>query len=894
MELGGLMSFFLVLSAWKLELATPTLTLDNNVYSGLVVAVHEDVTEDDQVIPRLKDALTKSSEFLYKATRQRAHFGEIVIVVPESWTSRAEYQIQTPLNYDDAHIIIEGPNPEYSNRPYVNHDGQCGQQGNFIHITPAYLLDDTYQDLYGDRGRYLTTQWATYRWGVFEEYPTAGVVDFYLSNVTGKVEATRCSLSITGTTLYIDDSVFPPIFRPCLIDPNTALYEEGCVFLIDAYQYATASLMYIQDLEGVDYFCDSDASSPHTLHNSEAPNRHNTLCNGRSVWDVMEDTIDFVGGRNPSRTAPSTLPEFKVIRNNSDVNVVLVLDISASTLPGETSMIARQVAAYYITEFLPNGTQAGVVAFSDLATEAAPLTTITGNETRELLLASLPDQVYGATSIGSGVMKGVQMLMNSSVSQLYKENSSGRLVVISNGEENQAPYISDVIDDVINNSVVVDMVKIPGGHDQALEDLVQISGGNVLSYSSLGMSTLEHIADPYKANLAYKSSTVANFTLSENSTYSGALTSHDRISIFEVRWSKCCRPVLVQLTTPSGQKITSSANSYHSSYSDRIVVIDTQSIDETGTWHYSVHNSLDQEQEINMLIKSGQNPQISKLVESNADLRGLQSDVTTPGRIVDLTVANVSNANDDVIVTLTWSATGDDIHNGTAKEYDLRISSNYSELFFNFSSGKRINDSSLLEGTLLSPKPSGTEETVKFQVQDHDLIHLGLFYVALVAVDYAGNLGERSNIVVVEVAASTTVEISTLPKTSTYSTTQHTTTLYPGSSDGTTAADASSFSISSMSLTSGTLKTTPSTTGAETDLPGDNEEQASSLSSVIVIAIAVLLSTAVVGAVIGLSIYLLVRHKSKPNEVFPKSEKSSTWIDDNNDTMRTVEDIGHI
>ncbi|XP_070532084.1 calcium-activated chloride channel regulator 1-like isoform X5 [Ptychodera flava] len=831
MELGGLMSFFLVLSAWKLELATPTLTLDNNVYSGLVVAVHEDVTEDDQVIPRLKDALTKSSEFLYKATRQRAHFGEIVIVVPESWTSRAEYQIQTPLNYDDAHIIIEGPNPEYSNRPYVNHDGQCGQQGNFIHITPAYLLDDTYQDLYGDRGRYLTTQWATYRWGVFEEYPTAGVVDFYLSNVTGKVEATRCSLSITGTTLYIDDSVFPPIFRPCLIDPNTALYEEGCVFLIDAYQYATASLMYIQDLEGVDYFCDSDASSPHTLHNSEAPNRHNTLCNGRSVWDVMEDTIDFVGGRNPSRTAPSTLPEFKVIRNNSDVNVVLVLDISASTLPGETSMIARQVAAYYITEFLPNGTQAGVVAFSDLATEAAPLTTITGNETRELLLASLPDQVYGATSIGSGVMKGVQMLMNSSVSQLYKENSSGRLVVISNGEENQAPYISDVIDDVINNSVVVDMVKIPGGHDQALEDLVQISGGNVLSYSSLGMSTLEHIADPYKANLAYK----------------------------------------------------------------------------TGTWHYSVHNSLDQEQEINMLIKSGQNPQISKLVESNADLRGLQSDVTTPGRIVDLTVANVSNANDDVIVTLTWSATGDDIHNGTAKEYDLRISSNYSELFFNFSSGKRINDSSLLEGTLLSPKPSGTEETVKFQVQDHDLIHLGLFYVALVAVDYAGNLGERSNIVVVEVAASTTVEISTLPKTSTYSTTQHTTTLYPGSSDGTTAADASSFSISSMSLTSGTLKTTPSTTaitdgttsaetltGAETDLPGDNEEQASSLSSVIVIAIAVLLSTAVVGAVIGLSIYLLVRHKSKPNEVFPKSEKSSTWIDDNNDTMRTVEDIGHI
>ena len=43
----------------------------------------------------------------------------------------------------------------------------------------------------------------------------------------------------------------------------------------------------------------------------------------------MREHSDFVGGRNPARTIPSTEPNFQLVRK-SDSRIVLVLDISGS------------------------------------------------------------------------------------------------------------------------------------------------------------------------------------------------------------------------------------------------------------------------------------------------------------------------------------------------------------------------------------------------------------------------------------------------------------------------------------------------------------------------------------------------------------------------------------
>ena len=40
-------------------------------------------------------------------------------------------------------------------------------------------------------------------------------------------------------------------------------------------------------------FCDNDRSDRANLHNKEAPNKHNRLCDYRSAWEVMRTTADL-------------------------------------------------------------------------------------------------------------------------------------------------------------------------------------------------------------------------------------------------------------------------------------------------------------------------------------------------------------------------------------------------------------------------------------------------------------------------------------------------------------------------------------------------------------------------------------------------------------------------
>ena len=44
-------------------------------------------------------------------------------------------------------------------------------------------------------------------------------------------------------------------------------------------------------------FCDNDESNLETLHNDEAPSQQNTVCGGRSAWEVMRDHEDFRDGQ---------------------------------------------------------------------------------------------------------------------------------------------------------------------------------------------------------------------------------------------------------------------------------------------------------------------------------------------------------------------------------------------------------------------------------------------------------------------------------------------------------------------------------------------------------------------------------------------------------------------
>ena len=54
-------------------------------------------------------------------------------------------------------------------------------------------------------------------------------------------------------------------------------------------------------------FCDNDVTDPDTLHNKEAPNEQNAMCEERSAWEVMREHSDFKDGQWRTRNEDSTL-----------------------------------------------------------------------------------------------------------------------------------------------------------------------------------------------------------------------------------------------------------------------------------------------------------------------------------------------------------------------------------------------------------------------------------------------------------------------------------------------------------------------------------------------------------------------------------------------------------
>ena len=46
----------------------------------------------------------------------------------------------------------------------------------------------------------------------------------------------------------------------------------------------------------VDSFCDDEDYNSNSVHNYEAPSRHNRLCSGKSSWAIMRNSPDFRNG----------------------------------------------------------------------------------------------------------------------------------------------------------------------------------------------------------------------------------------------------------------------------------------------------------------------------------------------------------------------------------------------------------------------------------------------------------------------------------------------------------------------------------------------------------------------------------------------------------------------
>uniref|UniRef100_A0A8C2HLL0 Chloride channel accessory 1 n=1 Tax=Cyprinus carpio TaxID=7962 RepID=A0A8C2HLL0_CYPCA len=265
---------------------------------------------------RKKEMVTEGSLYLYHALDEKVYFREATILVPPQWNGTNFTKARTE-SFGKAKIRIDNANPSYGFEPYTNQYGECGAEGEYIHFTPEYLLNDTLTELYGSRGKIFVHEWAHLRWGVFDE--CNGEKPFYHSN--GYIEATRCSKNIKVEFYEVTAG---GSLQQCSIDPQTSLPTKGCMFFLDRNQITNSSIMFLPSLNAVTTFCHENE------HNYEAPNMQNKKCE-KATWTVIfEDSVDkdALCSLKPLQSPPPP-PSFKVVQRKQRI-VCLILDVSGS------------------------------------------------------------------------------------------------------------------------------------------------------------------------------------------------------------------------------------------------------------------------------------------------------------------------------------------------------------------------------------------------------------------------------------------------------------------------------------------------------------------------------------------------------------------------------------
>ena len=137
-----MLPLLLVLLLTLASQSTCQIVLKDNGYENIAIAIGESVPESGRLFTEIEQAFTKASAYLYTATRRRAYFRDVTILVPESWSSQSFYKQPGGETFANANIRIDLPAVPGEDTAYVLSRGSvCGMEGEYMHITPDRLTE---------------------------------------------------------------------------------------------------------------------------------------------------------------------------------------------------------------------------------------------------------------------------------------------------------------------------------------------------------------------------------------------------------------------------------------------------------------------------------------------------------------------------------------------------------------------------------------------------------------------------------------------------------------------------------------------------------------------------------------------------------------------------------
>uniref|UniRef100_F6SEY1 VWFA domain-containing protein n=1 Tax=Ciona intestinalis TaxID=7719 RepID=F6SEY1_CIOIN len=450
-------------------------------YGNLTIWIGPEVPENFELVTKLQELITKTSSTLFRLTKKRAYIRNVIIAIPKTWGTPPESFNQSisgklSRSQTSAQIWVRNSSPS---DPYVIKTTPCGFPGAYLRLSPEFVLFG--EDMTEMRGaapeKIVSREWAKLRWGTFDEKARAeDTTKFYLHS--DRSIFLHLSLPITGDVVNQSSPR-----SPC--NEKQRLFDNSCVFVPSKQpqEKTYASLLYRADLPYVNDFCDNgDDVTPEMKHDEEAPTVHNLHCKGRSIWAVIREHPDFKDGNNPPMESdePPALPNFTLLKG-FDRRIVLVLDISTSMENYGRMGLMRQAVSNFI-DTVPMNTWVGIVVFASRANTLARLTEITSYDARNILKTRLVNTTVQGTSIGSGIMKGLEVLETSGPRSL--RGSGGSIIILTDGLEHNNPKINDTIERVREFGVRVSTIALGSNVAKDLEWLASVSNGRTHAASS--------------------------------------------------------------------------------------------------------------------------------------------------------------------------------------------------------------------------------------------------------------------------------------------------------------------------------------------------------------------------------------------------------------------------
>ncbi|EFX71592.1 hypothetical protein DAPPUDRAFT_326968 [Daphnia pulex] len=441
--------------------------MTNSGYNNLVVAISSETPASQSaiIIDNIKKMISEASPVLYVATENRAYFQSVHILIPAEW-EHDEASPSTWETFNTADVIVDTPNAMRKDLPYTQHNGKCGETGQRIYFTPDYvatLSEDKNNIQYGEPGKVFVHEWAHYRYGIFDEYGTAGgkYPLFYRQSGSSLIEPNICA---NYPTMFSEWDITTNT-ASCQTDLATNLYDDNCRFQLDRDFLPETSLASYHQIKSVVHFCKDDQAHAHRM---DTQNEHNDKCNGESTWTVVMRSPDFADSRKDKNTPlnPLLQTEFRIVKGTVS-RFVVVMDVSGSMKEfNRIGKLGESVRAWIKTDF-PSGNQLGMVQFSSNAEILSDLRMIADEKSREEMMAKVPKEVFVATCIGCGLQLAMQMLKD-----------GGIIVLVTDGKNSPGYHdISDVKKDIVDAKIRVITIAYGSEADKNVEHLADVTGG---------------------------------------------------------------------------------------------------------------------------------------------------------------------------------------------------------------------------------------------------------------------------------------------------------------------------------------------------------------------------------------------------------------------------------